>query len=73
MLLLFNMYSFETYPVGEVPVHICAVAAAAAALAVHALSASEGLPLLRFPSWGCMLWMLQFFGLVCGLCCWMFM
>ncbi len=45
-----------------------AAAAPAAALASHALSALEGLPRLRFPSWGCMLWVLRFFGLACGVC-----
>jgi len=40
-----------------------AAAATVAALAAHALSALEGLLHLRFPSWGCMLWALRFFGL----------
>jgi len=47
-----------------------AAAATVAALAAHALSALEGLLHLRFPSWGCMLWALRFFGLAWGLCCW---
>jgi len=40
----------------------------AAALAAQTLSALEGLPRLRFPCWGCMLWVLRFFGLACGVC-----
>ncbi len=43
-------------------------AAAAAALAAQTFSALEGLPRLRFPSWGWMLWVLRFFGLACGVC-----
>jgi len=36
-----------------------AAAVAAADLAEYFLSALEGLPSLRFPSWGCILWVLR--------------